>query len=186
MLLELGKRLASRGPEKPTTVKLIFTASEEERTLGAWHYARSLEPHGPVAVVNLELAGGSAGFAYVPLESFVLRRFEPPSGLVQLLDQAGKDRFGKPVRPAPIPAFSYTDARSFLAHGIPAVTLMAEFQTGFPRGLHSPSDTRDRVSEEALERTVGLLEEVLKRVDANPGLLAELPPGRRPGSAKLR
>ena len=64
-----------------------------------------------------------------------------------------------------------TDARSFLAHGIPAITLMARFEHGFARGLHSARDSRDRLSEAALERTVALLEEIVARVDARPGLL---------------
>ncbi len=55
---------------------------------------------------------------------------------------------------------------------------MARFEHGFARGLHTEHDSRDRVSEAALERTVDLLEEIVARVDARPGLLEPRPPRR--------
>ncbi len=174
VLLKLAERLATRPSGAPTTVKLVFVASEEERALGSWHYARSLDREAPLAVINLELMGGSESFAYVPGESFVLRSYRPPVELVMLLDSAARDVLGQPVSPAPIPRFSMTDARSFLAHDIPALTLMARFDGGFPRGLHSPRDTRDRVSLRSLARSVELLGAVVARVDGEPHLLREL------------
>ena len=178
VLLRLAERLGARPAEAPTTVGLVFFASEEERTLGSWHYARDIDAMGPTAAINLELAGGSNGFAYVPVESLVLRRYRPPQPLIELLDGAAREYLGERVVPAPIPTFSYTAARSFLAHGIPAITLMARFEHGFARGLHTARDSRDRLSEAALERTVDLLEEIVARVDARPGLL-EARPARR-------
>lgn len=174
VLLKLAERLATRPSDAPTTVELVFVASEEERTLGSWHYARALDPEAPLVAINLELMGGSEGFAYVPIERFVLRTFAPPVELVTLLDSTARPVVGQQVVPSPIPRFSMTDARSFLAHGVPALTLMARFDGGFPRGLHSPRDTRDRVSMRSLERSVDLLGAVVARVDAEPHLLTEL------------
>jgi Zn-dependent M28 family amino/carboxypeptidase len=178
VLLRLAERLSGRPENAPTTVELVFFASEEERTLGSWHYTHTSDLPSSVAAINLELAGGSDGFAYIPVESLVLRRFRPPQPLIDLVDGAAREHLGERVVPAPIPAFSYTDARSFLAHGIPSITLMARFEHGFARGLHSARDTRDRVSQAALERTVALLQEIVARVDARPDLVESRSPRR--------
>ncbi len=59
-------------------------------------------------------------------------------GPQELLDAAAKNRFGLSVRPRPIRAFSYTDARSFLARGIPAITRKHE-RTGRREGIDALS-----------------------------------------------
>ena len=86
VLLRLAERLAVRPENAPTTVELVFFASEEERTLGSWHYTRTSDLPSSVAAINLELAGGSDGFAYIPVESLVLRRFRPPQPLIDLVE----------------------------------------------------------------------------------------------------
>ncbi len=66
------------------------------------------------------------------------------------------------------PLGSMTDARSFLAQGIPAVTLLSGPEGRLPRHLHSARDSRDRLSVPALERTVEFLEAIVARVDRDP------------------
>ena len=63
------------------------------------------------------------------------------------------------------------DGRSFLAHGIPAVTLSSLDAGGFPRGLHSAADSRDRLSPAAIERAVELLEAMVRRAERDPAAL---------------
>ena len=52
----------------------------------------------------------------------------------------------------------------------PAVTLMAATD-GDARGLHSASDSRERLLIQALERAVDLLEAFVRHVDENPRVL---------------
>ena len=61
-----------------------------------------------------------------------------------------------------------TDARSLLAAGIPALTLRAYAAEGFPRGLHSLHDSRDRLSVEALEQVTNLLAAVILHMETAP------------------
>ena len=59
-----------------------------------------------------------------------------------------------------------TDARSFLARGIPAATLITlEPGTTIARGLHSAYDDRARLDEDAMEASVAYLLAVVRAVD---------------------
>jgi hypothetical protein len=59
-----------------------------------------------------------------------------------------------------------TDARSFLARGIPAATLITlEPGTPVARGLHSARDDRTRLDEDALEASVAYLLAVVRAFD---------------------
>ncbi len=170
VLLKVAERLATRGSNAPTTVKLVFLAGEEERALGSWHFARGLSGARPLAVVNLEILGASDELAYVSEEGFLLRSFAPSPQVVELVGDRARVLWGTPLRARRLPGVMYTDGRSFLAHGIPAVTLMSATDGG-PRGLHSASDSRDRLSIPALERAVNLLEALVRHADQNPGVL---------------
>ncbi len=174
VLLQLAERLAARPDNAPTTVKLVFLAAEEERTLGSWHYARMLEADPPLAVVNLEVVGASEKLAYVPEAGFALRRYRSPEPLIRFLEDTALELWGETIRPRKLPGAMFTDGRSFLARGIPALTLMSATESG-PRQLHSAHDRRNRLSIPALERTVELLEAVVARVDRAPGLLQLTP-----------
>jgi len=167
-LLRLAEVLAQRAPGAPTTVKLVFLAAEEERALGSWHFAASLDPKQPVAVINLESLGASRKVGYVADEGFQLRRYRPSSGLVELVADAARELGGEPVLPVHVPRVLVTDARSFLARGIPAVTLLGTSEGGLPHRLHSVHDSRDRLSVAALERSVELLAAVVARADRDP------------------
>jgi len=53
-LLDLAQQLATREQAGATTVKLVFLAAEEERTLGSWAFAESLGAPESLVVINLE------------------------------------------------------------------------------------------------------------------------------------
>jgi hypothetical protein len=171
VLLHLAEKLSVRAPDAPVTVKLVFFASEEERALGSWHYAQTLRSDPPIAAINLEMMGGSDGFAYVSQEDSPLRRFVPPQTLVDFVHDTLQETLGRKLAAKTIPAFALTDARSFLGNGIPAITLMSAFEGGFPRNLHSAHDSRDRLSAAALKRAVDLLVAIVVRVDEDAALL---------------
>ena len=64
-----------------------------------------------------------------------------------------------------------TDARSFLARGIPALTLGSALEGQWPRHLHSARDSRDRVSLPAMELTRELLNAIVARIDREPAIV---------------
>ncbi len=172
VLLRLAERLAERPRDAPTTVKLVFLAAEEERALGSWHYAQTLDRKSPVAVINLEIVGASQQLAYVSEEPFGMRSYRPSSALVSLVRETARELWGKPLPGRTLPGAMFTDGRSFLAHGIPTVTLMSATDGG-PRHLHSFRDSRERLFVPALDEAVALLEAVVSRVDREPSLLAD-------------
>ncbi len=173
-LLRLAEVLAQRAPDAPTTVRLVFLAAEEERALGSWRFASTVDPEAAVAVINLESLGASENLGYVADEGFQLWRYRPSSGLVELVDEVAREQWGEVVTPTPVPRVLVTDARSFLARGIPAVTLLGTSEGGLPHSLHSVHDSRDRLSVAALDRSVELLAAVVARVDRDPEILSRL------------
>jgi hypothetical protein len=173
-LLLLSQRLAGRSPEAPTTVRLVFLAAEEERTLGSWAYARSLDREaGPVAVINLESIGAGEDLAYVLEDGWALRRYRTPDSLGLLVSGTAEELWDRPLPARELPFGTLTDGRSFLARGIPALTLGAFAGDEFPHGLHSARDSRDRLSVSAIERSTDLLYALVERVDADPSRLGE-------------
>ncbi len=169
-LLRLAERLGARPPGAPTTVRLVLLAAEEERALGSWAYARSLRDAGEddVLVVNLESIGASDDLGYVPEDGFGLRRYRSPEALVRLVSSVAERVRGRPLPARPLPFGTLTDGRSFLAQGLPAVTLRAFTEGAFPRRLHSAHDSRDRLSPDAIERTADLLLALVERLDRDP------------------
>ncbi len=164
VLLKLAERLAERPPGSQATVQLVFLACEEERALGSSHFARGLRSRDPLAVINLELVGARGPLAYAREEGFLIRRFRPAPAAVALLQGAAQDLGWNPLRAMPLPGVMYTDGRSFLARGIPTVTILS-YSEGGPRGLHSYRDSRSRLSVPALQQAVVFLASVLERVE---------------------
>lgn len=176
-LLRLAERLAGRPADAPVAVRLVFFAAEEERTLGSWAWAGSLAPEARVVAVNLESVGASDTLAFIPEDGFALRRFRSPEPLIAFVNETARSLWGAELPPRALPAGTLTDGRSFLAHGIPALTLRAFTDEGFPRRLHSMYDARERLRLPAIERSVDLLAKLVERADASPERIAEL--GRR-------
>ena len=164
VLLKLAERLARRPAESQATVQLAFLSCEEERALGSSHFARGLRSRDPLAVINLELVGAMGPLAYAREEGFLIRRFHPAPAAVALLQGAARDLGWNPLRAMPLPGVMYTDGRSFLALGIPTVTILS-YSEGGPRGLHSYRDSRSRLSVPALRQAVVFLAGVLERVE---------------------
>jgi len=171
-LVLLSQRLAERPAEAPTTVQLAFLAAEEERTMGSRAFAGSLDPGAPGFVVNLESIGADADLAYVPEDGWALRRYHSPASLVAFVNDTASRLWGRTLEPRELPFGTLTDGRSFLALGIPAVTLRAFTGDEFPRRLHSAHDSRNRLSEAAIERSSDLLAALVAAADASPARLA--------------
>lgn len=170
-LLRLAEELSDRPEDSATTVRIVFLAAEEERALGSWAYARSLDPQAPIAVVNLESVGASRELAYIPEDGFATRRFRSPDAMVALVDETARESWGHPLPARELPDGTLTDGRSFLAHGIPAITLRAYTGGAFPRRLHSEHDSRDRLVVSEIDRAAHLLRAIVRRVDRDPGLV---------------
>jgi len=174
-LLRFAEEIGARPAGAATTVKLVFLAAEEERTLGSRAYARSLDPSTPVAIVNLESVGASNDLAYIPEDGFALRRYRSSDAMVGFVNETAQELWGAALVPRELPPRTLTDGRSFLALGMPAITLRAFTGEGFPRKLHSINDSRDRLSVPAIDRSTELFRALVARSDADPTLIEELP-----------
>jgi hypothetical protein len=95
---------------------------------------------------------------------------------VAFVNDTARAAWGQVLPARELPFGTLTDGRSFLAHGIPALTLRAFAGDAFPRRLHSAHDSRERLSPAAIERAAGFLRALVARVDADPRVLD---PGRR-------
>jgi hypothetical protein len=173
-LVRLSERLAGRASDAPVAVEIAFFAAEEERTLGSWAFAGSRDPAAPLAAINLESVGASDTLALVLEDGFVLRRWRSPEPIAAFVNRTARDFFGAELPERRLPAGTLTDGRSFLAHGIPALTLRAFTPEGFPRGLHSFRDSRDRLRPEAIDRAAGFLLALVEAADADPETFAAL------------
>jgi acetylornithine deacetylase/succinyl-diaminopimelate desuccinylase-like protein len=167
VLVRLAERLAAE-PLARTEVHIWLFPAEEVGVQGSSAFAAarfSGKPSLPTAVVNLEGLGASADHAVVSRERFLLRSFAPGADLVARLDGVHRERFGRPL--GALPFGGATDARSFLARGVPAATLMTlEAGTPFLRDLHSAGDSRERVDPAALDASLDYLLAVARAVDA--------------------
>ena len=130
-----------------------------------------------MVAINLESVGASDALAFIPEDGFALRRFRSPEPLIAFVNETARALWGVDLPSRALPAGTLTDGRSFLAHGIPALTLRAFDDEGFPRRLHSLHDARERLRLPAIERTTLLLRALVERADASPERIAEL--GRR-------
>jgi acetylornithine deacetylase/succinyl-diaminopimelate desuccinylase-like protein len=168
VLVRFAEALAARPPLARTDVEVLLLSAEEVGVQGSWAYAaqRFAEPPGiPTFVVNLEGLGASADLAVLGSERFTLRSFPPDARLVELLDERHRMLRAKPL--ARTGVGGATDARSFLAHGIPAATLVSrEPGQAFARGLHSARDSRSRLDEGALDASVLFLLDLVTAADA--------------------
>lgn len=166
-LVRLAERLHAGGPLPRTDVQIALLSGEEIGVQGSWEYARrrfAQPPDLPTAVVNLELIGARPHLAVFSSERFQLRAFPPDPDLVALLDAVHRQRYDVPLHVTWYGAA--TDARSFLAHGIPAATLSSDLPDHAPaRGMHSAADAIERIDEEALAATLDYLEAVARAAD---------------------
>lgn len=178
-LLLLAQELEKRPARTGSTVKLVFFAAEEERTLGSWAYAKSLleeiapqdESHVPnkLLAVNLESIGTNEELAYIREDGFATRRFHSSQAIIDFVNDGAEAIYGKSLQARELPFGVLTDGRSFLAHGIDAITLRSLDGDQFPRDLHSEYDSRDRLSITGIARSAALLNELVNRSDIAAG-----------------
>jgi Zn-dependent M28 family amino/carboxypeptidase len=171
-LLQLAERVGARPDGAATTVELVFTAAEEERALGSRAHASTLPRDAALAVVNLESIGADGPLGVATRDGFALRRYETPLAFVHWLGAVAQRESGRPLAPAPLPFGTLTDARSYLAQGIPALTLRPTFGGAFPSDLHSDHDQTERLANPAIERAVDLLDALVRSADADPAAFA--------------
>lgn len=175
-LLLLAKELERRPARTGITVKLVFFAAEEERTLGSWAYAQDLmkesrldqqvkSASGTEIAINLESIGTSDSLAYIPEDGFALRRYSSSDEIINFVNEGATRIYGKPLEARALPFGVLTDGRSFLAHGIDAITLRSADDDQFPRDLHSEHDSRERLSVDGIEKSVSLLRELVALTD---------------------
>jgi Zn-dependent M28 family amino/carboxypeptidase len=163
--LRLAERIA-REPLARTELEVLLLSGEEVGTQGALVLAReryTSPPRLPTAVLNLEILGAAPDLAALASERFTLRSFGADPRLLALADEVHRERRGTPLHLA---GGGVTDARAFLARGIPALTLVSD-APGHPaaRGLHSAADLRSRLDEAALDEHLAFLEDLARRID---------------------
>lgn len=174
-LLLLAEELQKRPLRTGSPVKIVFFAAEEERTLGSWAYAKSLLEESKadqsirttdgIMVVNLESVGTGDELAYIPEDGFATRRYFSSQEMIDFVNSGAMAVYGKPLEARELPFGVLTDGRSFLAHGIEAITLRSFDAGEFPRNLHSEHDSRDRLSIAGIERSAALLKELVNQID---------------------
>jgi len=167
-LVRVAGELASAPPER-TRVEIWLLSAEEVGVQGSRAYARERfaePPELPTYVLNLEGLGASTRHAVLGSERFTLRAYEPDPRLVGWLGAVHEQYFGRPLERT---AFGgATDARSFLARGVPAATLISRAPGArVTRGLHSAADDRSRIDESALRESAEYLLRVVRAVDAD-------------------
>jgi hypothetical protein len=168
VLVRLVEALRAAPVLRGTEVEVLLFSAEEMAAQGSWGYARerfAAPPALPTALVNLEVLGVSADHSVLGSERFTLRSFAPTAALVERLAAVHRAALGRDI--AVTRYGGITDARSFLAHGIPAATVMSrEAGVLFSRGLHSAADERSRIDAAALESSLAFLLAFARDVDA--------------------
>jgi Zn-dependent M28 family amino/carboxypeptidase len=169
----LAERLNDAPPLSNTDVSIVLFSAEEVGVEGSWVYARerfATPPRQPTWAINLESIGAAPDFGVFGTESYSLRAYEPAPQLLELLDSVHRQERGKPLYVMPYPAG--TDARSFLAHGVSAATLMSDPPGHpLPRHLHSRQDNRRRIDQASLDAALDYLLAVVRRVDLQGGAI---------------
>jgi acetylornithine deacetylase/succinyl-diaminopimelate desuccinylase-like protein len=175
VMVRMAEALAKDPPEH-VQVELLWLSAEEVGVQGSWAYAaqRFAEaPDVPTWVVNLEGLGAGAEHQVIRRETFTLRSYPPAPELVSRLEEVHQEELGIPLEPTWYGGA--TDARAFLAHGVPAATVVSHAPgTEVTRHLHSAADSRDRLDMDALEASVTFLTAFVRDVDRTP-----LPQGLR-------
>ncbi len=167
VLVQVAEALAAR-PLPRTEVEIVLLSAEEVGVQGSREYANArfpAPPGVPTAVVNLEGIGAAPDLAVFRREAFVSGSYPPGQRLVALLDAVHREERGRPLYVTFYPAA--TDARSFLARGVPAATLLSDpADHALMRHLHSARDERSRIDPGALDATRDYLLAVARAADA--------------------
>lgn len=167
VLVRLAQSLAAGPLLERTDVTVLLLSGEEIGVYGSWIYAERVfaqPPARPTAVINLEFLGATQDQGVFGREAFSLRSFAPDPALVDLLDEVHRSRRGRPLYRFPFP--SGTDGRSFLAHGVRAVTLFNDLpEHALPRHLHTAADRREHIDVRSLDEAVNYLQDAIGLAD---------------------
>jgi hypothetical protein len=164
VLLELAQTIG-RSPLQHTEVQFVFFSGEEVGIEGseAWLSSERLPPK--TQVINLDGVGASALLSFFRAERYAARGYLPDKKLVEALSAAHEKTNHLPIHRTWYPAS--TDARVFLSHHVPAVTVASDLpEHEIQRGLHSSLDESSRISAAALEATTEILLETARQLDA--------------------
>lgn len=167
-LIELARREAAREDKPKRGLLLIAFAGEEIGLLGSAHWAanptRPLED--AAAMVNMDMIGRiDKGKVYVGGLA-TAEMFEP------LLDEIDNDYSFEVAYSGS--GYSASDHTSFTAKGVPVLF----FFSGLHGDYHKPSDTADKVNEEAAVELLGMVDRVateLRAGDERPQFVKAAP-----------
>jgi acetylornithine deacetylase/succinyl-diaminopimelate desuccinylase-like protein len=183
VLVRAAERIAAEITPERTEVQIVLFSAEELGAHGAWSWVGARFADGtdlPTAAVNLELVGGSRRFL-AGGEMSLARQHRPPDALLDAIDRALAAAGGAPLHRTR--GSGLTDAVAFLAHGIPAVTVVGrEGRFLLPRGMHSARDARRRIDPAAMDLTLRTVLELVVQADRD-GLPGVLPTARAPASS---
>ena len=169
-LAELAQRLGAGTPRLDRTeIDIVLFAGQEVGLQGSARYVADQLPALaalPTYVINGETWGFGPDLSYFTSDRSALKRYDASTPLVRTLDRAYRGVTHAGIVPDIRPMT--TDARSFLAAGIPSVTLSSQLD-GEKRiyGLHSSADSRDRIQPAAVARTLEFLEAALVEIDVH-------------------
>jgi len=178
-LLKLAEALGG-GTPKPerTQVDIVFFAGEEVGLQGSAHFVRERfggdpttagvsggHAQTPTYFINIEGWGFGPELSYFTTDRSATHRYPAAPGLVRVLDRAYRRVSGGPgLAPETFPAV--TDARNFMAAGVPRVTLASRDGDARVRGLHTAADSPDRIQPGTLDRGLRFLQVALEEIDA--------------------
>lgn len=169
-LVKLAERLGAGEPALTRTeVQIVLFAGEEVGLQGSAAFVAEqlAEPSAhPLYFVNGEVWGFGRELSYFAYDRSVWRRYEPSTPLVRTLGRAYHRVTGQPALEPDIQPVT-TDARSFLAAGIPAVTVTSHrHDDSHIRYVNTAADGRERIDEASLEQTLSVLQATLAEIDA--------------------
>jgi acetylornithine deacetylase/succinyl-diaminopimelate desuccinylase-like protein len=168
-LVKLAERLGAGEPALVhTEVQIVLFAGEEVGLQGSAAYLAEqfseVPPH-PVYFINGEVWGFGRELSYFVYDRSVWRRYEASTPLVRTLDRACRRVTNQATLTFDVQPVT-TDARTFLAAGIPAVTVTSHhLGDSHIRYVNTAADDRERVDREALEQTLSFLQAALAEID---------------------
>ena len=150
-LMELARRLSSRGEPLPRQIMFIAFTGEERGLLGSAHYVK--EPLVPleqtIAMFNMDMVGRLTDDKLTVFGTGTAKRWD--GWLDAEADERGLNLSKKPEGLGP------SDHSSFYAKKIPVL----HFFTGTHNDYHRPTDDWEKINVEGMGRVVDLLEELV-------------------------
>lgn len=155
-LLEVAKRLTSRGKKMQRRIVFIGFTGEERGLLGSAHYVRNprFALESTIAMFNLDMVGRLADDKLIVYGTGTAKEFDP------LVDALGGKLGLKLTKHAG--GFGPSDHSSFYAKQIPVLHLF----TGTHTDYHRPSDDSDKLNIVGMRKIADYLMECIDATDA--------------------